>query len=129
MLAPRDESFSEVLRRSKSGDEAAKAELFSRLSNTAEETGELLKLARCVLRKGDRARQFVESVDLMQTALRAGWLDLSSFRGNTEREFLAWLLGILRNKLQRVVRKKRPRVGLGAGSQERDFDNTLEPAV
>ncbi len=131
MLAHQDGSFSEVLRRAKSGDESAKEQLFSHLSNSAGETSELLKLARCVLRRRDRARQLVESVDLMQTALRAGWLDLSSFRGNTEKEFFAWLLAIIRNKLRRVVRRKRPRVGLGAGSQELDREppNNLEPPV
>ncbi len=106
MADAQDEPFTQLLKRVKSGDPGAKGQLFERLGKMDEEGAKILRMARRVLGPDDRARQLVDSVDLVQTALRVGWLDVSAFNGSTEKEFLGWIRGIIRNKLNRVVRKK-----------------------
>ena len=106
-----DDSFAALLKAAKEGDAPAANDLFARLADSHEEGGALLAIARRILPNGDRARDFVESRDLMQSALRSGWLDLQDFRGETPAEFMGWMRGIVRRKLGRVVRKKRPRPG------------------
>lgn len=107
-MAP-EEDFSQLLVKAKDGDAEAIEELFRRLATTQEEGGALLAMARKVLPAGDRARDFVESRDLLQSALRSGWLDMGDFRGQSPAEFMGWMRMILRRKLGRVVRKKTPR--------------------
>lgn len=104
-------SFADLLRRAKAGDEAAWVAIFSRLGREEAEGGKLLSIARRILPAGDRLRDLVESRDLLQSALRSGWLDASSFRGSTEGELYAWLRQILRHKLGRVLRRDDPRPG------------------
>ena len=111
MVSPTDNTFAALLRAAKEGDVEAANDLFARLADSEEEGGALLAIARGVLPNGDRARDFVESRDLMQSALRSGWLDVRDFRGETPAEFMGWMRGIVRRKLGRVVRKKRPRPG------------------
>jgi len=103
------EPFAELLRRARAGDEAAWGRIFSRLGNDEEEGGRLLAIARKILPEGDRLRDLVESRDLLQSALRSGWIDASQFRGQTEGELFAWLRQILRRKVSRVVRRQDPR--------------------
>ncbi len=112
MSASPDEPFTLILQRAKAGSQEARDQLFSRLGNMADGGEKILGLARRLLPPGDGARRFLDSQDLAQTALRSGWLDLSDFRGNTEKEFLAWFRKILANKLHRVLRRKRPQLGL-----------------
>lgn len=104
-----DPAFEEVLARARAGDNAAWNELFSRLGDEGAEGARILRMARDLLPPGDRARDFVESRDLMQSALRSGWFHAEDFRGGSMAELYAWIRTILRRKLGRAVRKKRPR--------------------
>lgn len=106
-----DLSFSELLERAKSGDDTARDALFEQLADHDESGAQLLAIARKILPKTDLARDLVESRDLVQSTLRAGWLELDSFRGNTVGELMGWLRTILRHKLLRRTRKKTPRIG------------------
>jgi RNA polymerase sigma factor (sigma-70 family) len=104
-----DEDFSRLLGRAQGGDGQAWKEIFSRLADPGAEGAQLLQIARQILPPGDRARDFVESTDLLQSALKSGWLDASQFRGGSPGEFLGWMRTILRRKLGRVVRRRDPR--------------------
>ncbi|MDJ0974421.1 MAG: sigma-70 family RNA polymerase sigma factor [Planctomycetota bacterium] len=106
-----DVPFSELLERARQGDRAARDALFAQLAGEEGADSPLLAMARKALPKGDLARDFVESQDLVQSALRSGWLDLSQFQGTTEASLFAWMRTILRHKLSHTVRRKRPRPG------------------
>lgn len=118
MNPPEQSSFTELLARARSGDRGAWEEVFSRLGREDAEGATLLAMARRLLAHGDPVRNFVDSSDLMQSALRCGWLDLDDFRGETPAEFLAWIRSILRFRLNRVLRRKRPRSGLDTSAQQ-----------
>jgi len=60
----------------------------------------------------DNARRILDSRDLLQSALKSGWIDASQFQGATEAEFYGWMRTILRRKLAQSTRRKRPIVGL-----------------
>lgn len=107
---PSNDSFSELVRGAVDGDARARRDLFDRIAREDAEGHWLRGAARNLLPAGDRARDFVDSQDLVQTALRAGWLNLSDFRGATAGEFLAWLRSILRHKLGRVTRRRSARI-------------------
>ncbi len=106
-----DDAFSDLLSRARAGDHEAWRQLFARLGDEGAEGAILHQMARKVLPPGDRARDFVESRDLMQSALRSGWFNAADFRGSTRGELLGWMRMILRRKLSRVVRRKAPRPG------------------
>ena len=111
-----DESdFHELLERARAGDRAAWARLFDRVANDEAEGAALHAMARRVLPRSDRARDFVDSLDLLQSALKDGWLDASRFEGSNEREFYAWMRTIIRRKLSRATRRRRPAIGLETG--------------
>jgi RNA polymerase sigma-70 factor (ECF subfamily) len=109
-----DDRFRELLEKAQAGDDEARDRLFDRLGRYDEAGRRMLALARRVLPVGDHARRFVESQDLVQSALRCGWVDLSQFQGRSEGEFFAWLRQILARRLNRVLRRQRPDVGLHA---------------
>jgi RNA polymerase sigma factor (sigma-70 family) len=109
--SPRDE-FATLLRKVRAGDVEARERLFDLIAREEELGGDLLRAARRILRPGDRGRDYLESRDLVQTALRAGWVDAGAFQGSTREEFLAWLRTILRRKLFRAVRRKIPAAAL-----------------
>ena len=109
---PSAESFKRLLDDARSGDRDAWQQIFDRLANQEKEGADFLAIARKLLPANDRAREFVDSRDLMQSALRDGWLDASQFSGKTEGEFFSWMRTIVRRKIGRQVRKKRPQVGL-----------------
>lgn len=109
-----DTPFSELLDRARAGDSEARDALFALLAADDAASSPLLAMARKALPRGDLARDFVESRDLVQSALRSGWLDLSQFQGDTEASLFAWIRTILRHKLSRTVRRKRPRPGSDA---------------
>jgi len=104
---PQDE-FSSLLRKVRGGDIDARERLFDLVAREEGLGGDLLRAARRILRPRDRARDYLESSDLIQTALRAGWIDAGAFQGATREEFLAWLRTILRRKLLKAVRRKIP---------------------
>jgi RNA polymerase sigma factor (sigma-70 family) len=115
-------SFREVLELVVSGDPDAREELFGRLASEKSEGVLLLALARKLLPRNDGLRNFVETRDLVQSALKSGWASLSEFRGNTPGEFLNWLRTILRRKVSKAIRGKRQRLERpGAGAQESPF--------
>ena len=99
-------SFQELLRCAKNGDADSIERLFARVADEDQEGKLVLAMARKILPAGDRARDFVESRDLIQSALRSGWLHIDNFRGTTQGEFMSWLRAILRHRLGRVVRRK-----------------------
>lgn len=106
-----DVPFSELLDRARRGDPEARKALFAELGADEGMQSPLLAMARKALPRGDLARDFIESRDLVQSALRSGWLDLSQFQGETEASLFAWMRAILRHKLSHAVRRKRPRPG------------------
>ena len=101
-----ESTFQDLLLRAKSGDPDAVELLFARLADDELEGETVLQMARKILPAGDRARDFLESRDLIQSALRSGWVHIDAFRGDTPGELMAWLRAILRRKLGRVVRRK-----------------------
>ena len=105
------EPFEDLLARARAGDAAAWEQLFSRLADEGAEGAAILEMARRILPVGDRARDFVESRDLLQSALRSGWFHAEDFRGESRAELLGWIRTILRRKLGRVVRRQTPRPG------------------
>ncbi len=104
-------TFSELLDRARKGDPDAKALLFHDMAEQDEAGSQLLAMARKALPRGDPARDLIESRDLVQSALRSGWLDLSSFRGTTTAQLMSWMRTVLRRKLSRTIRKRQPRIG------------------
>lgn len=128
------EPFQELLARARAGDAAAWEQVFSRLADEEDEGAAMLQMARRLLPAGDRARDFVESRDLLQSALRSGWFHASDFRGESKSELLGWIRSILRRKLGRVVRRKTPRPGgdsvdAGAGVEAVGREIPLEPVA
>jgi RNA polymerase sigma factor (sigma-70 family) len=124
-------TFSELLDRARKGDLRARDELFSGLARDDEAGSAVLAMARRVLPRGDPARDLVESKDLVQSALRSGWLELSRFEGATERQLLAWLRTILRRKLGRHLRKPNPRPGSQVAREgiETDREDATAPPI
>jgi len=116
----KEPTFSELLEQARTGDPRARDHLFDQLAGEQDEARTILAIARKVLPQGDPARDFVESRDLIQSALHAGWLDLSRFQGQSTGEFFAWLRTILRHKLGRRVRKRQPRVGAGEATDPQE---------
>ncbi len=102
--------FREVLDLVRTGDPAAREELFERLASEKTEGGLLLSMARRLIPRNDRLRDLVETRDLVQSALRSGWINLYEFRGNTPGEFLNWIRTILRRKFSKAIRKLRERL-------------------
>ncbi len=121
---PPPSEFSEIVRRAAHGDGEARSQLFDRVAREGREAAQLLAMARRLLPRGDRAREFLESRDLIQSALRTGWLDLTQFHGRTPGEFLAWIRTILRNKLSHAVRRQRPEVREQADLPDRPSSET-----
>lgn len=113
-------AFSEMLDRAKAGDESAWEALFARLGNEREEEGAaILAIARRALPRDHWARHLVESRDIVQSALRVGWVHMEAFQGTTEAEFFAWLRTILRNKVHRATRRRDTRTAqLPDGAEE-----------
>ena len=105
------DSFAEILERARKGDRAARDALFARMADEKAEGAALLAMARRMLPAEDRMRGFLESRDLLQSALCSGWVDLSAFRGETRQELLGWIRGIVRRKLMQGVRKRYGRDG------------------
>ncbi len=110
-MSRESEPFEELLARARAGDVVAWEQVFSRLADEGHEGAEILEIARRILPMGDRARDFVESRDLLQSALRSGWFHAEDFRGESKAELLGWIRSILRRKLGRVLRRRTPRPG------------------
>lgn len=126
MNSPEEPSLTELLERAKGGDKGAWEEFFSRFGREDADGATILAMARRMLAHGDPIRSFVESRDLMQSALRCGWIDLDEFRGETPAEFLGWIRSILRFRLNRVLRRKRPRSGLDDSATEAGTANQAQ---
>lgn len=138
----RDEEFRDVLGKAKEGDRAAWEEIFQRLGNEkGEEGAAVLAIARKALPRSHWARELVESRDILQSALRVGWLNADQFRGETAGELFSWIRTILRNKIERAGRRKENRsrdlagglqdVPEGAGRPEGEapIDSAIEAEV
>ena len=126
---PDDPTFSELIERAREGDAEAREQLFAQLTER-EDDSQILAMARRALPRGDLARDLIESRDLVQSALRSGWLELSRFRGSTEAELMGWLRTILRHKLSHAVRRKRPRLGKDADAEaSREEETAEEPPI
>jgi RNA polymerase sigma-70 factor (ECF subfamily) len=116
MASPGNE-FSELIARVRQGDLDARKKLFELVARDEDLGSDLLGMARGVLPSRDRGRKLLDSQDLLQTALRVGWIDASDFQGATPEEFLAWLRTILKRKLLKALRRKQPQVGLDPGQE------------
>lgn len=74
-----------------------------------EELGDLLEMYRNYLRVlastqiGNRLRRRVSASDVVQEAMLAAHRDFGQFRGQSEREFLAWLRRVLLNTIHHAV--------------------------
>lgn len=117
MNVPKKSEFARLITKAREGDAKARQALFALVGDADSLGADLLRAARRLMPPGDRARGVLESQDLLQTALRAGWVDVSDFQGATREEFLAWLRVILKRKLLKAVRRKRPSPGLEGKSR------------
>jgi RNA polymerase sigma-70 factor (ECF subfamily) len=111
-MVPSSDEFAMLLEKARKGDLEARAKLFALVADEEALGADLLAAARRILPPRDRARGVLESHDLIQTALRVGWVDAAQFEGSTIEEFLGWLRTILKRKLLKAIRRKRPDVGL-----------------
>lgn len=74
-----------------------------------EELGDLLEMYRNYLRVlastqiGNRLRRRLSPSDVVQETMLAAHRDFTKFRGQTEREFLAWLRKVLLNTIHHAV--------------------------
>ena len=118
-MAPPGNEFSDLIERVRQGDLDARKKLFELVADEDALGADLLGIARLILPSRDRGRKLLDSRDLLQTALRVGWIDASGFQGATPEEFLAWLRTILKRKLLKALRRKQPEVGLDP-AQEAD---------
>ena len=80
-----------LIEQARQGDTKAWEALFDLLGREEQVGRVVLALARRLLPKGDRARDYIESRDILQSALRSGWLHAKEFRGTTKGELLNWL--------------------------------------
>jgi RNA polymerase sigma factor (sigma-70 family) len=97
-------SIEQLLQRIKSGDLEARKELFTVLADEKRFGNDVRCMARKLLRCHPRVHHLVDTLDVMQSALRSGFRHLSKFRGSTEGELFGWLRAILRTKVNRVDR-------------------------
>jgi RNA polymerase sigma-70 factor (ECF subfamily) len=74
----------------------------------------LLLQVRSILQLDPRLRRRFDPWDLVQETFRRAWEKLDQFRGQTEKELLAWLRKILENVIRDELDK--------AHAQERDID-------
>jgi RNA polymerase sigma-70 factor (ECF subfamily) len=108
-MSPAESSvIATLLRRIKRGDRNARKELFAIIADEREFGAVMYTMARRLLPGSHWARRLVDSRDVVQSALCSGWRHLSDFRGETEGELCNWLRAIMRTKIQRVTRRKRP---------------------
>src|SRR5262245_35232989 len=89
--------IADLIRRSRTGDAAARDQLFDRYNSY------LHVLARSQL--GRHLRGKTDSADVVQETLLEAHRDLASFQGVTEPELLAWLRRILAHNLFNEARK------------------------
>jgi len=113
-------SFKDELEQARAGDREAWKRVFDRLADFDHDGAALLAIGRRLLPDTDNARRVLDSRDLLQSALRSGWIDASQFRGESEGEFFSWMRQILRRKLAQNTRRKRPLVGLPEGADGPD---------
>jgi RNA polymerase sigma-70 factor (ECF subfamily) len=88
---------SDLIRRCRTGDEAARAELFGRYRNYLD------ALARAQLGRHLRAK--CDASDLVQQTLLEAHRDFAGFQGEHEGELLAWLRRILAHNLFNETRR------------------------
>jgi RNA polymerase sigma-70 factor, ECF subfamily len=101
-----EDRFRKLLEKARSGEREAWDELFSRLADEGGEEGAaVLSIARKVLPRDHWARNLIDSRDVVQSALRVGWIKAEQFEGSTEKEFFGWLRAILRSKVGRATRR------------------------
>ena len=86
-----EKTFADLLEAARGGDPKACGRLFDLLGGEGPEAERFHQMARRILPRGDRMRDFVESRDLMQSALRSGWVAIERFQGETPGQFLAWM--------------------------------------
>ena len=91
-----DNSITSLLELAKAGQGAARGQLLERYRNY------LQLLAR--LEIGRRLQNKVETGDLVQETFLEAHRNLEQFRGQSEREFVAWLRSILAAKVHHVLR-------------------------
>ncbi len=90
------QDFQQLLCQARCGSRAALGRAFSAQHNR------LLTAARGSLEARLRAK--VSAEDLVQDTFVEAQRDFDQFRGHREREFLAWLLGILSHRVANIVR-------------------------
>lgn len=92
LSSPMQSSFGKQIDKARDGDTAALDALLGSVHDVLEER------ARAAL--GERMRARVRASDIVQSAYVRVLRDLPSFRGSCEREFLAWLGGVVENTVR-----------------------------
>ena len=90
----------ELLALYRKGDAGARAQLFEMLADREVFGFAILCMARRFLPATHAARQFVESADIVNSAIGSGMRRLDEFRGESTSQLLAWLRTILRSKVK-----------------------------
>ena len=109
---PVDGPVGQLLRRTKEGDQQARKQLFALLADEDQFGAVILAMTRRLFPRSHRARRWVDTRDIVQSALRTGLRNFSDFRGETEGELCGWFRKIIRTKVDRVVRRKEYKLDL-----------------
>lgn len=95
----------DLIARATQGDSAARDELFGYLSDGSRFANAVRSMVRRMLPRDHNARRLVETEDIVQSAVRAGYDQIEKFRGDSEAEFFGWMKSILRGKVSRATRR------------------------
>ena len=124
-----ENSVSELLQRIRGGDREARKQLFSLLGDESEFGSVMLAMARRLLPKNHRARRFVDTRDIVQSALRTGLRHFSDFEGETAGEIYNWFRMIIRTKVSRAGRNRDPGVPHPEPEEQEDREARLPISV
>jgi len=119
-----ENEISDLIRRAKNRDEAARQELFTRLCDRSEFGAAIFRFVRRRFPVGHPGRRSANSDDIVQSALRSGMRKLDQLRGDSEGELMAWMRWILIDKIKK--HGGRATVSLPEGAELADDGPSVE---